>query len=65
MSNNSEKNNSALQPIIRSKSVSEKLVDVIGEKLISKEKVHESQRFANLTVEQKEQIEQIEKRAFI
>lgn len=55
----------SLTPINRPQSVSEKLVNVLSDKILSKEIVSETHRFAALSPEQKEQLEQIEKRALI
>lgn len=53
-----------LKPINRSHSISEKIVIGISDKLLPSQ-INKESSFATLTPEQKEQIEQIEKRAII
>lgn len=59
-----ESEDSSSQPIIRSHSISEKFVIEIGDRVLPN-KTPREQSFAILSPEQKEQIEQIEKRAIM
>ncbi len=64
-SNPPEPEDKSLTPIVRPQSYSEKLVNALSDNILPKETVPETQRFAALSPEQKEQLEQIEKRALI
>ena len=64
-SNSPEPEDKFLIPINRPHSYSEKIVNVLSEKILPKETFSETQRFATLSADQKEQLEQIEKRALI
>ncbi|HSI43110.1 MAG TPA: hypothetical protein VK949_02105 [Methylotenera sp.] len=57
-------NSKELEPITRSLSITEKIADAIGDRFVPEITVPVDQRFAKLTLEQKQQLEQIEERAF-
>lgn len=61
----SNSENPVLNPINRALSVSDKIVDAVTEKLLPITKVPLENRYAELTIDEKEQLDQIEKRALM
>ncbi len=65
MSNENKPNEFTSQPILRTFSIPDKIVDVITDKVSSNNKVPLNERFAKLSDQEKHNLELIEERAFI